>query len=90
MLPMKKSYLFENFVSEEEPIPGIRIKGADIPDSTSWPRIISYKGLTHKFAGIKTESIGLRDSIYWDWYNTARLSKIFWFAHTRGVLPKDK
>ena len=71
-------------------IPGLRIKGIDLPDSDTWPRVQSYKGLEYKFSNVRTEAKGLRDSIYWDWYNTARLSKIFWFAHSRGVLPKEK
>ena len=71
-------------------IPGLRIKGIDLPDSDTWPRVRSYKGVEYKFSNVRTEAKGLRDSIYWDWYNTARLSKIFCFAQSRGVLPKEK
>ena len=84
------SNLFKTYIPKELQIRGIRRKGEDLPDSDIWPRIRSYKGLEFKFAGIKTEASGLRDSIYWDWYHTVRLSKIIWFSHRRGVLPKDK
>jgi hypothetical protein len=84
------SNLFQTYIPKEFQIRGIRRKGEDLPDSDIWPRIRSYKGLEFKFTGIKTEASGLRDSIYWDWYHTARLSKIIWFSHRRGVLPKDK
>ena len=83
------SNLFQTYIPKELEIRGIRRKGEDLPDSDIWPRIRSYKGLEFKFTSIKTEASGLRDSIYWDWYHTARLSKIIWFSHRRGVLPKD-
>jgi hypothetical protein len=90
MLGVKMSRWFETFNPKVSPIPGIRIKGDDLQDSDIWPRIRSYKGLAYEFESIKTEADGLRESIYWDWYHTARLSKIIWFANKRGVLPKDK
>lgn len=71
--------------------PLIRFRGVDLPDSSSWTRLRSYKGLSRLFNdGTKTQSSSFRDSIYWDWYQTIRMSKVVWFSHTRNVTPRDK
>lgn len=71
--------------------PLIRFRGVDLPDSDTWTRMRSYKGLDRLFNdGTVTDSRSLKDSIYWDWYQTIRLSKIVWFSHTRNVTPRDK
>lgn len=71
--------------------PLIRLRGVDLPDSTSWAKLRSYKGLNSLFNdGTRTESSSFKDSIYWDWYQTIRMSKVVWFSHTRNVVPRDK
>jgi hypothetical protein len=71
--------------------PLIRLRGVDLPDSDSWAKLRSYKGLNSLFNdGTRTESSSFKDSIYWDWYQTIRMSKVVWFSHTRNVIPRDK
>ncbi len=71
--------------------PLIRLRGVDLPDSNTWARLRSYKGLNSLFNdGTKTQSSSFQDSIYWDWYQTIRMSKVVWFAHTRNVVTRDK
>jgi hypothetical protein len=70
---------------------GIRLKGMTLPANEKWRGLTSFKGLNHLFSDdIKTESKSLRESIYWDWYQSIRLSKIVWFSQTHNALPKDK
>lgn len=70
---------------------GLRIKGANLTENEKWQNIHTFKGLDQLFTDdIKTESKSLRDSIYWDWYQTIRLSKIVWFSKSRDILPRDK
>ena len=69
----------------------LRVSGVDLPDSSSWSRVQTFKGLDRLFTDdIKTESKALQDSIYWDWYQFARMSKVIWFAKSRDVAPRDK
>ena len=71
--------------------PLIRLRGVDLPDSDGWSRLRSFKGLSGLFTDdTKTESRALQSSIYWDWYQTIRMSKVVWFAHSRSITPRDK
>jgi hypothetical protein len=69
----------------------LRVSGIDLPDSPSWSKVQTFKGLDRLFTDdTKTESRALQDSIYWDWYQFVRMSKIIWFAKSRDVAPRDK
>jgi hypothetical protein len=71
--------------------PLLRLRGVDLPDRNTWENIRTFKGADGLFASdTKTESKALQSSIYWDWYQTIRMSKVIWFAHTRNVTPRDK
>ncbi len=71
--------------------PLLRLRGVDLPDRSTWEKIRTFQGADGLFASdTKTESKALQGSIYWDWYQTIRMSKVIWFAHTRNVTPRDK
>lgn len=85
----KKIKEIESRLYEADPL--LRLRGVDLPDSNTWERIRTFKGADGLFASdTKTESKALQSSIYWDWYQTIRMSKVIWFAHTRNVTPRDK
>lgn len=70
---------------------GLRVKGMSLPENEKWRDIRAFKGLDQIYtSNIQTESKALRESIYWDWYQSIRLSKIVWYSQKRDVLPKDK
>ncbi len=81
----------EIFSRLHETDPLLRLRGVDLPDSSTWERIQTFKGVSGLFTSdTKTESRALQNSIYWDWYQTIRMSKVIWFAHKRNVTPRDK
>jgi hypothetical protein len=89
--PMKKSDKLKNIYNSSLNIAELRVSGVDLPDSPEWARVRSFKGLDRVFTDdIKTESKALQESIYWDWYQFVRMSKIIWFSKSRNVLPRDK
>lgn len=91
MTRMKKSEKLRNIYESSLKITELRVSGIDLPDSPEWAKVRSFKGLNGLFTDdTKTESKALQNSIYWDWYQFVRLSKIVWFSKSRNVLPRDK
>ena len=69
----------------------LRAASADLLHSDEWEYINVVKGLDN-FISRDYEAIDGRSihSIYWEWYNFARLSKIFWYSFHTKLMPIDE